>query len=671
MKNTIPFITFLFLLLLSCTKQLSRLEQALKLAGENRFELERVLAHYSENPSDSLKYRATVYLIENMTGFYSVSPEWEKELSLVYNKHVEISEKHNWAVGKEWGVEIDSLKDANKILYNKMSFSNVLFDIETMKADWLINNIELAFKAWTENIYTQNFSFDFFCEYILPYRFQSGFLLDDSRNCFYDRHSELFKNSYSTITEFADSLLIQYKDLYFNYYYGASIPIHSIKTLELIKRSTCEERSWFNSTLFSSLGMAVSTDFVPARGNRNNSHTWNVLIMEDKIYPFDPFWIEDRWNYTEIYNNIAIDEAWGKFRLPKVYRNTYAIQQSGPLFDHSVDRGDIPPLFFNSRMKDVSHEYFDTTDVFIPLTNLNEDHKYAYICVYGYRSWIPVQWGRISEGQAGFRGMGRDIIYIVAYYQKGVIIPASDPFLLNKEGDIHYIRSNKDTDNLYIHSIGCFQEKEDKIRTLQSHDGSIILGLNKEKNIKDTLCILTKKCSVWENLIYLDNRSSYDQIDICLPTDTVSFCELVFYTQKDNKLIRIPNVKLATALATFNQDEYPAMIYDNLSATGFNGKIVQNNSMNKLSFELDKDYDIELINYIPYTKSMMWKGSIYKLYYWDGEWVYHSMCNGNNGVLDFKSVPMGTLYRIETEEVKSQKNMERIFLYKDGIVQWM
>ena len=54
------YICILFLCV-SC--QPNRLDTVLELAGENRAELEKVLAHYKD---DKPKYRAARFLIENM-----------------------------------------------------------------------------------------------------------------------------------------------------------------------------------------------------------------------------------------------------------------------------------------------------------------------------------------------------------------------------------------------------------------------------------------------------------------------------------------------------------------------------------------------------------------------------------------------------------------------------
>ncbi len=68
----ILFSSVLLFLLSSCSGNESEaLEQALQMAGDNRAELEKVLAHYSHAPADSLKLRAAVFLIENMPGHYS------------------------------------------------------------------------------------------------------------------------------------------------------------------------------------------------------------------------------------------------------------------------------------------------------------------------------------------------------------------------------------------------------------------------------------------------------------------------------------------------------------------------------------------------------------------------------------------------------------------------
>ena len=69
MKHIISALIFLFLI--SCANNTEKkLERALSLSGKNRVELEKVLKRYSTSSTDSLKYKAARFLIENMPGYY-------------------------------------------------------------------------------------------------------------------------------------------------------------------------------------------------------------------------------------------------------------------------------------------------------------------------------------------------------------------------------------------------------------------------------------------------------------------------------------------------------------------------------------------------------------------------------------------------------------------------
>ena len=65
-------------------------------------------------------------------------------------------------------------------------------DAEHLTASTIISEIEMAFKAWKGNVYTQNCSFHDFCEYILPYRRENGLVIDNSRDRYYRRHHKDF-----------------------------------------------------------------------------------------------------------------------------------------------------------------------------------------------------------------------------------------------------------------------------------------------------------------------------------------------------------------------------------------------------------------------------------------------------------------------------------------------
>ena len=57
----------------------------------SRKELEKVLDHYSCSKTDSLKYKAAVFLIENMPKQYSYSGSFIEKFKIELNKHMELS----------------------------------------------------------------------------------------------------------------------------------------------------------------------------------------------------------------------------------------------------------------------------------------------------------------------------------------------------------------------------------------------------------------------------------------------------------------------------------------------------------------------------------------------------------------------------------------------------
>ena len=80
----------LFLAILSCQPKNEALETALKLAGNNRGELEKILEHYSQDPADSLKLKAAKFLIENMPGHYTLEGDLINEYRAKIPIHIKI-----------------------------------------------------------------------------------------------------------------------------------------------------------------------------------------------------------------------------------------------------------------------------------------------------------------------------------------------------------------------------------------------------------------------------------------------------------------------------------------------------------------------------------------------------------------------------------------------------
>lgn len=652
-------VAFTVLLLLSACRD-EKLEGALSLSGDNRQELENVLAYYK---GDDLKYKAACFLISNMPGHGRYDSLSIKPLQPYYDKLRAISAGYGWEKTTAW-------RDSTNAYWEKVRpmalsrLSGMKADVNNLKGEWLIREIDLAFKAWQENAYSRSVSFDEFCRYILPYRIHNGICADDSRSVFYEANAGWFADNKEDFRIKVDSLLYRYKHLVHNDFAAASMPLPGFGVFQYLKRGLCDDRCKFNVALLSALGMPVVQDFVPVWGNRNGGHSWNAIVLNEESYPFEAFWDEDRWKYKKIYDNECFDLLWGKFRLPKVYRYTYEANICGPLGDQSVKRADIPPLFLNPFIRDVSSQYFKTTDVEVEITEpMPDDARYCYLCVFANKQWQPVQWGKIGDnGKVVFQGMGRDIVYLPMFCKSGMLKPAAPAFLLSQEGVYKEAACSEEKTAVTVRNYTSYlfpDEIEEAKKTLL---GAYLLGGNDlNSSFTDTLSCLTDSMDAWRNDIGIGNPKGYRYIQLAVPGDSLGLCEILFYEQgREDK--PVTGVKVSADLVPIKPFEKIGMMADNLSATGcigtFNGK---GNGRNIVWFDLQEARKITKITYIPYTKSYLYKGSDVELFYWDGSWVLAgSYKNNMNSYVTFDNVPKGTFYRVR----------DRIFTYEDGIISW-
>lgn len=643
-----------------------QLEQALQLAGENRKELEKVLDHYNNDP---LKLKAAKFLIANMPGHAGYDSLYIKDLQPIYDKHEAISQKYEWERPTQWVQEIDSLWYQQRLTINRGKYIQKQ-DINVIKAIWLINEIDRSFKAWQENAYTQNASFEDFCQYILPYRFNNELCLDNCRDTFYQRHSKYFSDKSKDFRDITDSLHYKYSHISHSAFAAASLPILNVKTYEQIKRGSCATQTWFNALLMSSLGMAVAIDYVPAWGNRSGGHTWNALIVDGKTYAFEPFWDKERWKYNRIYNNETFDILAGKFRLAKVFRQTYEYHFEGPMIDKRVRKENIPPLFLNPMQKDVSSQYFKPKDITVEITEkFPPETYYCYLCIFSSKGWTPIQWGEIDKnGQVTFEQMGRDIVYLPAFYINGRIIPASHAFLLEQDGTFKKIECSNKRCDITVRTTSSFP----KVHFEQSLFNSYFTGSNEidtPVDKQDLLYSLNDTVDLWYNKVGLSTKNKYRYIHFYHPEDTVSLCEIQFFEKKGQQAIPIKDINIIVDYSSVNQEEKIEQIADNLSATGFTG--FSNNGQKCITFDLGKARTISSLCYIPYAQSRVNKDTDFELFYWDNAWKSGGIVKGGNSFITFKNVPEGSIYWIKPPQKSNDFYLsERIFGYKDGIIYW-
>lgn len=135
-------------------------EEALSKAGGNRKELFQVIRHYQDS-GDSLKLKAALFLIENMADKYYLTGNVIDEYYTFIDSVYQIKQPE-YDIPTIYG----AFRSKAKYLKEK---PQVNLDVQTLSADYLIQNIEEAFAVWGRP-WNKHLTFDEFCEWVLPYR---------------------------------------------------------------------------------------------------------------------------------------------------------------------------------------------------------------------------------------------------------------------------------------------------------------------------------------------------------------------------------------------------------------------------------------------------------------------------------------------------------------------
>lgn len=651
--------------MLSCRPYASDVESVLSLAGENRRELEAVLEHYQDS---GLKRKAAEFLIGNMAGLAVPDSAALAARTDFYLMADSVRRKYKTAQRARWAILIDSLWDVCKERNRYAPVKHVPL-CQVVSARQMITEIELAFAAWQANALTRDCSWDDFCEYILPFYRDAYFALDDARSYFFREHAgKYYKDARLDVRAATDSVLIRYKDIEYDTFYASDIPALSAGALMRVGGGRCTERGEFNSQLLSALGMPVAVDFVPQWGNRNEHHSWNVLVLKGRKYAFDPFWHQNNWIYDGLYDNTGRYDPyeWGEFRAPKVYRKTYATHWESSLLDKGIPLEDIPPLFRNFKMKDVTDEYAETADVEVLLTETPpEKAVYAYLCIYDYTGWKPVQFGKIKQGRALFRRMGKNMVYLPCYYKGGRLLPAALPFLLGRNGSRQQLEPlDGKPDTVAIAGADPFVYWS--IRYLHCMSGTRIMGCDRPDGEEHYLGSISSHLTLEHTTLRLYGAAPCRFVRMYLPSDSLALGDLAFYAS--GKKIRVKGV--TSSLLPLSEHEQTGHLFDAFKTTCFRGKA----SRNLVDIDLGQSYKLDSIEVFPYFRPNVFTGEVYELQYWNGNgWTLLERKEGNPYCLFFSPVPRNALLRlVHCARPGGQcKTNERVFIYRDGEVIWM
>jgi hypothetical protein len=643
MKKIVKSTLWLVLIIAvaACNRQSGYLEQSLQLAGENRSELEKVLLHYKADPADSLKYRAAVFLISNMAGHFSYT---DQGMERYYDALDRVSKQYAGRNDEEAQKALEALGQ---------KFSNappVVSDLQIMKAEYLINNIDRSFELWRACCWLEQLEFDDFCEYILPYKTDEMQPLDNWRDYLSEvQYGNLKYLHYTSCTTLraCEKINHAFRSQVDHTHIDFDAPrIRRMNTLiSSLKAMDCDDDSYSETAVMRANGVPVAIDFTPRWPNRRVGHSWCVLKDQSgKNIPFD-------------HNSYAVGSAFVA-TMSKAYRRTFAINPELVELNRSGEM--IPPLFRNLYMQDVTDEYCNTDDIAVPVEKCK--NKYAYLCTFDNRDWTPVACGEVKGRKAHFKKTGRNVIYLSASVNEEGMNMLSQPFILNFRGEMIPVVPDtvkKQRLTLYRKCPPFWMLDTYSFRTLGSQfqaanqpdfsDAVTVHVVDKFGTESDEIIVRTK-----EKYRYWRHYSA--------PEGWGYMAELYFFSKGEN----ITRKGKVIGTRGVEKENRPENLYDNDPLTQFDAP-VPTGGWSGLDF--GEPVEIERILYAPKADGncVTW-GDEYELKYWDyNRWKSLGRKTAESVYITFDDCPSGALFLLHdcTRGVE-----DRIFLYENDKQIW-
>jgi hypothetical protein len=664
----------------SCKNGDPSLKEALRFAGNNESELQKVLEHYSK-PSDSLKLRAARFLITNMPYQFGYYGREIDTFSAIFSVIDTLSYVRQTLTNEDKLHICDSFVTRHG--WPKAENADKIYDSKIISANYLIKDIDFAFNAWKRAPWGKQVSFEDFCEYILPYRIRKE-RAECWRPWFYRKYERMaagcskpgdarsvFDNmnwNLNTATSF--NLLI-------NKYYPFN---QSIGDVVKGRIGSCEMTSFFAASAMRAVGLPVGYDYIMHWGSGNNRHCLPHLVGH-----FDTLSLitnenvqKDTWHLVDFSSEFNTNRhlflpgevpkglyIQNVITIPKVYRFTYS--QSAMLLNinRQVPQDFISPEFRQTNLKDVTKEYITTADVRLPLDSSYNKYKVAYLCVFDPVGWQPVAITSISMGHILFEAVGKNIVYLPTVFHDGMHWPVGAPFYVDADRRMHTIEVNMEK-NQNVRLL-----RKYPLYTYTAYHTEILKGgrfeASNDPGFKKTTVLYTiPNYPFFVNTVPSRSAGKFRYFRYVAP-DSAKFepdniAEVQFLDEQGKVLKGLP----------LGIDGIPGheidKAFDNDLASYYQ------NSRNRngwIGIDLGPGVSrrVRSIRFCPRNDTNgIIPGNEYELFFWDGAgWASLGIKVANDYSLNYRDIPSNGLYWLRCNSGGSE---ERMFTYINGMQVW-
>jgi hypothetical protein len=646
------FIPVIFCFFASCGYP-PEVENALQCAGDNRSELEKVLEHYSQ-PDDKLKYKTACFLIANM-------PE------------------HEFCAGEAIDAYRDGLLSMDSIdvrtsgvldsIWHSVEHapvSRAVRHVTSIKADYLIPEIDEAFNSWEQAPWKDSISFDMFLHYIAPYCVDNEPLVR-SRKMLRDKYYPVIAGITSPKQAF-DAL---YAHIVRNFTLGGFAFPYTMDAVMIDRsmRGLCDERALYIVSVARSLGIPAAFDCVTAWANYSTSgHAWASHVGTDgAVYTFpDDDSVSHRNGLTDVTAfklGFPFDDSSTMYhidpekRFSKIWRRTYELHKRKEIdYNHPVNS-----RYFNIHALDVSDQY-NTGVLKIALDKYSNETVYLCTFLTG-KGWIPADAAKPHFNSVQFKHVGSPVAYLAARIKNGGFVPVCNPVTLYPDGSQRLLNPDNSRNEHII------LRRKYLLHTAWIYRWHRALGSKFELSETEDFTDSTKMETVHRisdipiGIINVDTKpsQSYRYARFITPRGQRPYmAELAFYTTAE----------------TGEKQELTGKIY----GKGIDGEnmplIFDKKILTKpytrgqywVAMDFGQPQNVTSIEYCFWNDAnFIEKGHEYELFYFDMEWKSLGRKVADRNFLEYYDVPQNALFWLRD---RTEGREERIFTYENGKQIW-
>ena len=608
-----------------------------------------VLHHYSQREADSLKYKAALFLIDNMDGH--LSPEGEPMEK--YKNYVRTMKKAK------------GIRELQAGWYAAARNGSVAFmpDSAVVDGAFLMANIDDAFAAWEQAAWRDEITFDLFCRYILPYRVNDEHIGEVWRQALRKQYGTLIEGIADLRRAFAIVKDSVFKAVVLsNDYCPYTL---DPQTCQTIGRAECGQRCVLLAAVMRALCIPSAIDVTPMWADYSNkSHAWVSMVAATG----DTYTVWEQDTVARQFNPIDASQFLSRYiireedncpysvktsKTPvKVYRICHEVCNA----ERHISKGVLASPF----ARDVSPEYGLTADVTLSMDSVEQ----VFLCAYlSGADWMPVAMAKADGGQVIFHGVGSGSVCVAATFREGKKAYLTPPFLVGQNGIERFlVPSAQEQETIHVN-------RKYPLCSYITDTWGYMRGATFEASMTedfsdaDTLAVVSTM-PYGMTTFDVTPAKKYRYLRYHAPENNrSSLAELQFYTtDKEGREQLLTGNHIANGMDSTKLEN----IFDGNPATA--GKGLQVGYTVELDLGRGRESVVTKIVFSPSTDlNFVEQGHLYELLWFDTTWHLAGRVYSKGDSLEFDNVPTDALLLLKD---RSGGVEERIFEYVDGQQVW-